>query len=174
MKYSIILLIYIIFYRPCLSQNNPYNSDYLKGIKIATENNRSIHLILNVKFKKVGTYMLLLTNNRMYIEMYKKNLSYGVFTDSIASILMNPNTPEFDSLDNFKPYIVDTQILKNIEKKLSSFQVYKKYFNKFGNPKYKKYSIEEIKAAVAFLIQNNVFVHEGEYYTYNVYVPPAR
>lgn len=179
---KIIIILFSVVLNLCLYSQVPNEKiEYIKKIYELSKEGSPVYFTINL-FYKGKNYKVLLQNRHIYSEQYGYLDFYKQFPDTLLVLLQQGIWIPTDSVKGFKNYNVDTTIYARLKQSKTPVEVYNQYFdkikiaknNKIGIPKYKKYPIEEIRAAVAYLIDYYVIVRQNSSFQHAIYDFPNR
>ncbi|MCH2231911.1 MAG: hypothetical protein MK105_16365 [Crocinitomicaceae bacterium] len=170
MRQIITLILLNIFLSTCgQSQSTQQkNSSFFDEIKLLTTYELPVYIVLNVPNKPDK---ILISNMELYWLEYD-NLNFEKeYPDTLVSLLKNRiwNSIRTD-WSQIEEYSVNLDELNNLKGKTAK-EVYTQFFDDIGRPK-ENYSENQIEAAVVYLFEKNVLVHQGKATLYNIYNPP--
>lgn len=158
----------ILFMVGSCTTNYKCKKENLKDISEMTKSGLDIYISL----KSDTNERYLLTTQQLRLSQYKETKLNGNFIDSLRLVLLKKYWHPKYSIDNLKKYAsIDTKIYNSIVKE-SPTAVFNQYIEKNGCPKIDKYSENEIRAAVYYMVENCALVTTSQAYAYVVYQPP--
>jgi hypothetical protein len=180
MKKKFIYLIFCFCFLSC----NVQRVKIAKRFSEMTLDESHVYLAITLKENKEKK-KLLISNFELFSEWTGKSSKLSDFTDDLFCVLKKKYMPKsfYKSRGNLRKYEVDMNKYRTITKIGSPKLVFEKYFISFifndGNssvskPRYNEYEIEEIKAAIVFLIEKGTRVGFLDYDRYTIYIPPKK
>lgn len=168
MKLNTVVLLLSCFIISCHTTKINYcKKDYVKNICKFTRDGRYIHITINIK----GKGKLLLESK----DLYPDYINVDITTDSTAlyNILTKKYWQPKKPLGLLEKRFIDIEMYHKVSK-IKPIDVYNIYFDKNGYAKDGKFTEQEIEAAVAYLLDCNVFITAGQDFLYRVNHPPTR
>ena len=171
MKPTIVILLLSFFIASCSypTKMSRCKKDYAKDICRLTRDGRDVYMTINIK----GKGKLLLVSYDLCANGYiNANITTNNYTDTLYNILIKKYWRPIKPVDLLEKRFIDMNIYHKISK-FKPLEVYDMYFDKDGFPKNDKFTEQEIEAAVAYLIDCNVYIFGGQYFLYRVSNPPT-
>lgn len=165
------LLIFLLVFKSCFvchSQPTGYGMNYTTSIVDLTKDELPVYIALDVKQGDERVGRLLITNLELAWNISSPIESDKVLFDELEQILLKGYV-------EYRPGVWDDYFIQeNHAFTLSQMkleQVLYLYFYSNGTPK-DDINGELLKEVVAHLIRNEIIVHQGNYFDYNIYVSP--
>lgn len=170
MKLEIVVIMLSLFFASCYrTEMNRCKKNYIEDICSLTKDGHDVYTTINVR----GKGKLLIDTHDLYASGHiHAGITTKGYTDTLFNILMKKYWRPRKPLGLLEKRFIDMNIYHKINK-TKPMEVYNKYFNENGLPPNDKFSEQEIEAAIAYLIDCNVFIFGGQMFLYRVNSPPT-